>query len=99
MQMICLPYDCWKKGPHTLPPQLTKPVNRKFEVAVAMLEDLSEQIERHRLEGWESPKLVSHVWYMLRRCYLLMGPAANGEERSAALLRKLCPVNPAKALE
>jgi hypothetical protein len=74
-------------------------VNRKIEVAVAILEDLSEQIERHRLEEWESSKLVSHVWDMLRRCYLLMDPAAGGGERSSALLRKICRVDPAKAVE
>ena len=74
-------------------------VNRKIEVAVVILEDLSQQIERHRLDEWESPKLVSHVWDMLRRCYLLMEPAASREERSVALLRKICRLDPAKAVE
>jgi hypothetical protein len=71
---------------------------RKLDVAVVILEELAEQIERHHLDEWESPQLVTHVWDLLRRCYLLTGPSPSGE-RPAALLRRICRLDPSRVIE
>ena len=73
--------------------------NRKFDVAVMILEELTEQIDRYRLEEWESPRLVTHVWDLLRRCYLLASPSPDGAERSVALLRRICRLDPSRVIE
>jgi hypothetical protein len=71
---------------------------RKLDVAVFILEQLAEQIDRHHLEEWESPQLVTHVWDMLRRSYLLTKPSAGDDERSAALLRRICRLDPSRII-
>jgi type VI secretion system protein ImpC len=73
--------------------------NRKLDVAAMILEDLTEQIDRYHLEEWESPRLVTHVWGLLRRCYLLASPAPEAAERSVALLRRICRLDPTRAIE
>jgi len=73
--------------------------NRKLDVAVMILEDLTEQIDRYHLEEWESPRMVTHVWDLLRRCYLLASPAPEAAERSVALLRRICRLDPTRVIE
>ncbi|HTU43526.1 MAG TPA: type VI secretion system contractile sheath large subunit [Bryobacteraceae bacterium] len=74
--------------------------NNKLDAAILVLEDLSEQIDRYHLEEWESPKLVTQVWDLLRRAYLLTaGREADVQERSAALLRRICRLDPTRMIE
>jgi type VI secretion system protein ImpC len=73
--------------------------NLKLDVAAMILEDLTEQIDRYHLEEWESPQLVTRVWDLLRRCYLLASPAPEAAERSVALLRRICRLDPTRAIE
>jgi hypothetical protein len=73
--------------------------NRKLDVALLILEDLTEQIDRHQLEGWESPRLITQVWDLLRRCYLFASPSPEAAERSVALLRRICRLDPSRAME
>ena len=73
-------------------------VNRRLDVAIAILEDLAEQIDRYHLDEWESTQLVTHVWDLLRRCYLLISDRSGVDDRSAALLRKICHLDPTRAL-
>jgi hypothetical protein len=62
------------------------------------LEDLSGQIDRHCLDEWESPKLVTHVWDVLRRCYQLTLTGSAGTDRCAALLRRICQLDLTRAI-
>jgi hypothetical protein len=71
---------------------------RKLDVAVLILEGLAEQIDRHHLEEWESSKLVGHVWDLLRHCYQLTSSPATADERCASLLRRICRIDPDRAL-
>ncbi len=73
--------------------------SRRLDVAIMILEDLCEQIDRYHLDEWESPRLVTQVWDLLRRCYLLSSPAPEAAERSGALLRRICRLDPARVLE
>jgi hypothetical protein len=71
----------------------------KFEFAGAILEDLAEQIERFRLHEWESPRLVVRVWKLLRHVYLSTPGRNDAHERSTILLRRICSLDPAAAVE
>ncbi|MEO8592945.1 MAG: type VI secretion system contractile sheath large subunit [Candidatus Solibacter sp.] len=73
--------------------------NRKLDVAAMILEDLTEQIDRYHLEEWESPRLITQVWDLLRRCYLLASPSPEAAERSVALLRRICRLDPSRVIE
>jgi type VI secretion system protein ImpC len=73
--------------------------NNKLDAAILVLEDLSEQIDRYHLEEWESPKLVTQVWDLLRRAYLLTaGPGADVQERTGTLLRRICRLDPTRMI-
>jgi type VI secretion system protein ImpC len=71
---------------------------RRLDIAVLILEGLAEQIDRHHLEEWESSKLVGHVWDLLRHCYQLTSSPTAADERCAALLRRICRIDPDRAL-
>lgn len=74
--------------------------NNKLDIAILILEELAEQIDRHHLEEWESSRLVTQVWDLLRRCYLLRGTSSPGAlERSEVLLRRICRLDPARAIQ
>ena len=73
--------------------------DRKLDAAILVLESLAEEIDRHHLDEWESPRLVSHVWDLLRRCYQLTLASPAGDERCAGLLRRICRLDPTRALE
>jgi type VI secretion system protein ImpC len=73
--------------------------NRKLDVAIQILEGLAEQIDRYHLDEWESPQLVTQVWDLLRRCYLLTSSAHIEDDRSAALLHRICRLDPSRAIE
>ena len=71
----------------------------QLEVAVGILEELSEQIERHRLDEWESPELITRVWDLLRRCYLVAGVSDTARGRSGELFGRICRLDPSRLLE
>lgn len=73
--------------------------SRKLDVAVMILEDLAAQIDRYHLDEWESPRLVTQVWDLLRRCYLLTSASPEAADRSVALLRRICRLDPSRAIE
>jgi type VI secretion system protein ImpC len=73
--------------------------NRKLDVAMMILEDLAQQIDRYHLDEWESPHLVTHVWDSLRRCHLLASPSPEAAEHAVALLRRICRLDPSRAIE
>lgn len=73
--------------------------NRKLDVAALILEDLAEQIDRFHLELWESPALAGQVWELLLSCYQSAPVRPDVEERCAMLLRRICRLDPARALE
>jgi hypothetical protein len=73
--------------------------NRKPDVAILILESLAEQIDRYHLDEWESPQLVTRVWDLLRRCYLLTSSAPAEDDRPAALLQRICRLDPSRAIE
>jgi hypothetical protein len=68
--------------------------NRKLDVAIAILDDLAEQIDRYHLDEWESSDLITHVWDLLRRCYLTASGWPEAGERAEALFRRICRLDP-----
>lgn len=64
-------------------------------IALPVLEELEEEIERRRLEDWELPELVAQPVAMLWQC--LKG-AEEHTERRQRLYARLCRLDPARAL-
>lgn len=73
--------------------------SRKLDVAILILEELAGQIDRYHLDEWESPQLITQVWDLLRRCYLLTANTSVSDDRPVTLLRKICRLDPFRALE
>ena len=73
--------------------------NRKLDIAILILEDLVQQIDRYSLYEWESPELITRVWDLLRRCYLLTAGVTGADEQSTELLRKICRLDPSRVIE
>jgi EvpB/VC_A0108, tail sheath N-terminal domain/EvpB/VC_A0108, tail sheath gpW/gp25-like domain len=73
--------------------------NRKLDIAILILEDLVQQIDRYSLYEWESPDLITRVWDLLRRCYLLTAGVTGADEQSTELLRKICRLDPSRVIE
>jgi type VI secretion system protein ImpB len=76
----------------------------QLDVARVVLDELAEQIERHRLPDWEDPQVVVPVWRLLRRVLLAADrptPADGAPDllRAQQLLRLICALDPAAALE
>lgn len=69
---------------------------RRERLARAVLEELAEQIETHRLDTWESSELISGVWTRLYEIYKHNGNS-DGDE-AAKLYSRLCRLDPWQAL-
>ncbi len=69
---------------------------RRDRLARAVLEELAEQIETHRLDTWESSELISGVWTRLYEIYKRSG-SSNADE-AEKLYGRLCRLDPWQAL-
>lgn len=72
---------------------------QRIDAATLILEDLAMQIDRHHLDEWESPKLISRVWGLLRRCYQIAPSSPDVAEHSDILLRRMCRLNASNVIE
>jgi type VI secretion system ImpA family protein len=70
----------------------------RSNIAVAILEELAEQIDRFNLEAWESPDLVGRVWSQLYGCYRRAEPGTPEAARAQQILKNICRVSPWRAL-
>jgi len=64
-------------------------------VACPVLEDLAAEIERRRLEEWETPEMIAHALSLLYRSMNKLGVSA--EERQKIYAR-ICRLDPVQAL-
>ena len=64
-------------------------------VACPVLEDLAAEIERRRLEEWETPEMIAHALALLYRGLNKLG--ASAEERRKVYAR-ICRLDPVQAL-
>jgi hypothetical protein len=71
--------------------------NRK-QLATSILEELSEMIELHKLENWESSDIVGGVWSRLVRCYRDKNAGTANEAKEAQFYLKLTRLDPWQAL-
>lgn len=71
--------------------------SNRDRLARAVLEELSEQVENHHLETWESSELVGGVWRRLYQVYRRSG--SNDADEAAKLYDKLCRLDPWQALQ
>jgi len=67
-------------------------------IAVSILEELAELIEKHQLETWETSELVGAVWTRLHDCYRNDAMGTADPERAAKLFFRICRLNPWQAL-
>ena len=65
-------------------------------LARAVLEELAEQIDQHKLDTWEGSELVSGVWTRLYQLYKQNEPSDADE--AAKLYDRLCRLDPWQAL-
>jgi hypothetical protein len=65
------------------------------DVAVPILQALAAEIERHKLEDWESPELLAQPLALLYRCLAKAGDSA--EERQK-LYSWICRLDPLQAM-
>jgi type VI secretion system protein ImpA len=65
-------------------------------LARAVLEELAEQIETHRLDTWEASELISGVWTRLYQIYKRSG--SSDSEEAEKLYSRLCRLDPWQAL-
>jgi type VI secretion system protein ImpA len=71
-------------------------VDAKLEaVAVPILRELLEQVQRYSLEEWEAGEVVAHPIGLLYRCLGTLGDGAG--EREALYLR-VCRLDPLRAI-
>lgn len=64
------------------------------EIASPILTDLAAEIERRKLEDWESPDMIAHPLAMLYQC---MGKDSTPEERQK-LYSWICRLDPLQAM-
>jgi type VI secretion system protein ImpA len=64
-------------------------------IAFPILKDLAAEIERRKLEDWESPDLLAHPLALLYRC---LSRVEGGQEESQKLYSWLCRLDPLAAL-
>jgi type VI secretion system protein ImpA len=69
---------------------------RRERLARAILEELAEQIDQHKLDSWESSELVSSVWTPLYKLY--KQNESSDSEEAAKLYDRLCRLDPWQAL-
>jgi type VI secretion system protein ImpA len=71
---------------------------RRNRIAVSILEELAELIEKHQLESWETSELIGAVWTRLHDCYRNEAAGTADPERAAKLFQRICRLNPWQAL-
>jgi type VI secretion system protein ImpA len=71
---------------------------QRSRIAVSILEELAELIEKHQLESWETSELVGAVWTRLHDCYRNEAAGTADPERAAKLFQRICRLNPWQAL-
>jgi type VI secretion system protein ImpA len=71
--------------------------NRK-KLASAILEELNEIIEHHKLEAWETSEIVGGVWARLVRCYRDQAAGTADRNRELEFFHKLSRLDPWQAL-
>jgi type VI secretion system protein ImpA len=69
---------------------------RRERLARAVLEELAEQIDQHKLDTWEGSELISGVWTRLYQLYKQNEPSDSDE--AAKLYDRLCRLDPWQAL-
>ncbi len=68
-------------------------------IAVPILEELMELIERHNLADWESGDLVAEPMTLLHRCMDKVPPeAVKGPHTQASLYPRICSLDPLQAM-
>jgi type VI secretion system protein VasJ len=74
----------------------------EYDVALLLLQELAEWIERYRLDEWE-PATALNVWLEMDRCYRGLQRSGKRDERSLAaqlelVLGRICRLDPAWAV-
>lgn len=64
---------------------------QRDRLAQVLLEELNEQVEKHKLDEWEQPELVGRVWSQLYKIYRKSQPDAD---RTRDLYKKLSRFDP-----
>jgi type VI secretion system protein ImpA len=70
-------------------------LNGHERIAQPVLEQLAAEIDRHDLEGWESPALVARAFALLYRCLDQMG---TGDELKQKAYDRVCRLDARQAL-
>jgi len=68
---------------------------KKDRLALTILEELSEQIDKYKLDEWETTDIIGGVWIRLYRIYKKDG---GESERAAKLFNRLCRLDPWQTL-
>ncbi|MCX6632751.1 MAG: type VI secretion system domain-containing protein, partial [Candidatus Solibacter sp.] len=71
---------------------------RRTNLAIAVLEELSAEIDHFHLDQWESPQLVGRVWSQLLECYFSSNMESHVDQ-IRPLLARLCRLDPTQALD
>ncbi len=64
-------------------------------IALPILQDLAAEIEKRRLEEWESPDLVAYPLVLLYRCLAKLG---RTPEEMQAVYERICRLDPVQAM-
>lgn len=64
---------------------------QRDRLAQVLLEELNEQVEKHKLDEWEQPELIGKVWSQLYKIYRKSQPDAD---RTRDLYKKLSRFDP-----
>jgi type VI secretion system ImpA family protein len=64
---------------------------KRYDLAINVLQPLSEQIERFHLQDWEAPNVVGSLWQLLYDCYQCSG---KHSEKAREIEAKLCRTTP-----
>ena len=70
-------------------------MTRNEGIAVPILEELTEEIDRRHIEDWEAQEFISEPLAMLVRC---MDRTGDDPERRQKLYARICRLDPARAL-
>jgi hypothetical protein len=64
-------------------------------VAVPILREMLEQVQRHQLEAWEAGDVVAAPLGLLYRC---LGALGDGQNEREALYLRVCRLDPVHAI-